>query len=167
MWQTKLPSGTNMTVVATIRDTLGSATSFRIPPLNVSTLTIAELLPLIQNAQSVLDASHSVNASVFRNAILIAAEAAFGSAASHLKNEILRLLDSATQSQATVDGAVASTIAAMLQRLSANLTSSQSSTVLSVAATVSNRTSSISQQTGDAMLAVLESTLAGEFACCL
>jgi hypothetical protein len=116
----------------------------------------------VQNAQSLLSASPHVNASLFISSVLIAAEAAFASAESGLKTELLNLLETAAQSQASVDGTVTSTIAGILYRLSADLTASQSNTLLGVAAAVTNRSTAITQQAGNTMLSVLESASPGK-----
>lgn len=149
-------------MLATVTDQLGGASSYSARGVNVSALTTPDLLLAVQNAQSLLNASPHVNASLFISSVLIAAEAAFASAESGLKTELLNLLEAATQSQASVDGTVTSTIAGILHRLSADLTASQSNTLLGVAAAVTNRSTAITQQAGNTMLAVLESASPGK-----
>jgi hypothetical protein len=118
---------------------------------------------LLRNAQSVLDTSARVNVSLFISSVLIAAEAASASSGSGLKNEILQLLGTVTQSQTSVNGAATNTIAGILQRLSADLTASQSNTLLAVAAALTNRSTVISQEAGNTMLSVVESTAPGMY----
>lgn len=104
-----------------------------------------------------------MNVSLFISSVLIAAEAASASSGSGLKNEILQLLGTVTQAQTSVDGAATNTIAGILQRLSADLTASQSNTLLAVAAALTNRSTVISQEAGNTMLSVVESTAPGMY----
>lgn len=149
-------------MLAIITDQLGGATSYSARGINVSALTTPDLLLVVQNAQSLLNASPHVNASLFISSVLIAAEAAFASTESGLKTELLNLLETATTSQASVDGTVTSTIAAILYSLSADLTATQSNTLLGVAAAVTNRSTAVTQQAGNTMLSVLESAALGK-----
>jgi hypothetical protein len=127
--------------------------------VNVTTLSIAGLFSLLQQVQSSISTSQSVDASSFLDAILVAAEAqlAGGGVSSAVKDQILNLLDAATQSQATLSTGIVSTVLSIVQRLSANVTTSQAGTMLSVLETVTNRSTSLTQQTGSLVLSVLES----------
>jgi hypothetical protein len=153
--------------MATITDSLGGSTSYGIRRINVTALSTAGLVSLLQQAQASLSTSQRVNASVFANTVLLAAEVATGkgtTAAPAVKDQVLSLLDASTRSQSTVDVGTASTMLTLLQRLSANLTATQAGTMLSVVEAVANRSNGITQQTGSSVLSTLEATLTSKSA---
>jgi hypothetical protein len=74
--QTVLPEGSNLSVVATVRDVYGASTRAAMRNLTASPLTLASLTSLLQHTASRVDAATVLNETVFYEALLVVTEGA-------------------------------------------------------------------------------------------
>lgn len=76
MPQTVLPEGSNLSVVATVRDVYGASTRAAMPNLTASPLPLASLHSLLQQTASLVDAAGVLNETVFYEALLVVTDGA-------------------------------------------------------------------------------------------
>jgi hypothetical protein len=148
--------------VATITDQLGSTAQAVTPSVNVTAMSPAGVLSLLQQALASLKASPTANRTVVLSSVLVAAEAAFlGNSSGALRDGVLDLLSAVAQSQASMDGSATASIVDVLLHLSTELTTRQAASVLSTIDTVTNSSTSIDQQTGSSVLEAVANALRG------
>jgi hypothetical protein len=72
-WQTHLNSGTNLTVTASIADSLGAVSAYSVRCLNVTAPSLAVLTAMTQQLVSLLSNAASINNTLYYEALLNAA----------------------------------------------------------------------------------------------
>lgn len=75
MFQTKLPSSSNLTIRASIMDTWGASATFTFSEVNVTKAAPSEIGALLTSTLSMINQAATINNTVFSTALLLVAGA--------------------------------------------------------------------------------------------